>query len=166
MEFIDKIMGVEVLKMPVGKAFLLTAAFGMANGLSSTLDRMIGGRLPAIAVQAGVAAALENIAPIKRFLGSDLTDLISVAALTAGIDNQFSISGTIVNLLDKVTSFLPGVAPMAIQAPVSNSTEAPMSGYQMGNYPTAMATMGQGKQPVNVDDVDLALLSARGYQTA
>jgi len=165
MQFIDKIMNVEVLKMPVGKAFLLTAAFGMANGLSSTLDRMVGGRLPAIAVQAGVAAAIENLAPVKNFLGADLSELISVAALTSGINNQFNVSGTIVNLLDKVTAILPGATPMAIQAPVAATTaQSEMSGYQMGN---SSSSMGQARTQIpNVDDVDLALLSARGYQTA
>ena len=166
MTYLDTISNIDVLKMPVGRAFLLTAAFGLANGLSGTLDRLLGGRLPAIAVQAGVAAAIENIGPIKRFLGPDAADLISVAALTAGINGQFNISGMVVNAIDKITSFLPGMSPavasIAATSTTAATTTAPLAGYPMGGY-----AMGAPKtQLPNVDDVDLALLSARGYQTA
>ena len=164
---VNKILNVEVANLPVGKAFLLTAAFGLANGLSSTLDRLVGSFLPGtglppIVVQAGVAAALENIGPVKNFLGADLTDLISIAALTSGINNQFNVSGTIVGLLNKVTNLLPGGnVQQAIQAPVpvvpAASDQGSLSGYNLGQARTQLP---------NVDDVDLALLSARGYQTA
>lgn len=168
-QIVDKIMNVEVLKMPVGKAFLLTAAFGLANSLSSTLDRVIGGgRIPAIIAPLGIAAAIENIGPINRFLGGDVSDLIAVAALTSGINNQFDVSGMIINAIDKITSFIPGLSSQVItQLPVTQATSlttAPMSGYQMGNYPSSMG-LAKTQLP-NVDDVDLALLSARGYQTA
>lgn len=164
-QFTDKIMNIEVLNMPVGKAFLLTAAFGLANGLSYTIDRVSGGRIPPVLSQVGVAAALENIQPIKRFLGADLVDLTSVAALTAGINSQFNVSGLIVNAVDKVLGFIPGLSTPALAPPTPTpATESgSMSGYQMGEY----KSMGQARQQLpNVDDVDLALLSARGYQAA
>ncbi len=162
MNYLDTIANVNVLKMPVGRAFLLTAAFGVADGLFKTFTRMLGGRLPALAIEAGMAAALENIGPIQKFLGPDATDLIAGAALAAGINGQFDISAMISNGINSITSYLPGMSAQATPVVATTTT----SGYQMGNCPTPI-TMGAARpQLPNVDDVDLTLLASRGYQTA
>lgn len=161
MNYLDTVANVNVLNMPLGRAFLITAAFGVADGLFTTFTRVLGGRLPALAIEVGVAAALENIGPIRKFLGANATDLIAEAALVAGVNGQFNVSNMISNGIKSITSYLPGIAPQATPVVVSTATQ----GYQMGNCPMPI-TMGAARtQLPNVDDVDLALLASRGYQT-
>lgn len=165
---VSKVLNVEVFNLPIGKAVLLTSALGVAAGISNAIDKVSGGRIPPLVTQVLVAGGMQNIKAVRQFLGNDFTQLISISALASGMNQQFGISGRIVGLLDKVTSMLPGIGgPEAtlpeVPAVTTDNAQIPgLSGYDMG----AFATEAQTQQLPNVDDIDLALLTARGYQTA
>lgn len=161
-----KVLDVQVANLPIGKAVVLTTALGVAAGLANTVDSVTKGKIPPIATQAIVAGAMGNIPVIEKFLGKDMTQLISISALTSGINQQFGVSGRIVDLLNTVTSLIPGVdltVPMTIASEPETETQqdSGLSGYSMGAY-----SAPEPQQLPNVDDIDLALLNARGYQTA
>ena len=166
---VSKVLNVEVMNLPIGKAVLLTSALGIAAGVSNAIDKMSGNRVPPLVTQLLVAGGMENIPAIKNFLGRDFTQLVSISALASGLNQQFGISGRIVGMLDKVTSMLPAVGseevsalPTTTTTPTTESSQAGLSGYDMGTYSQDSQTQALS----NVDDIDLALLTARGYQTA
>ena len=77
-------------------------------------------------------------------------------AVASGIDQSVNVSGRVKGLIDQVAAMLPGAAP-AIQAPAATTPEAELSGYNLG------APAIRPQVAPNVDDVDLVLLSSRGY---
>lgn len=164
--FIDKILDVEVINMPVGKAFLLTTALGLSTGIGAMVDRLSRGMIPPAMVPFGVAAMLTNIPMIKRNLGADLTDLMAITAIASGVNQQFNVTGNVVAAIDRLLSFVPGMGgtaalPTTAALPAETNASGGLSGYNMGSPMGQLPQVGP-----NVDDVDLTLLSARGFQTA
>lgn len=162
LSIVDRILDIKALGMPIGSSLLLTAAFGLSDGLTTLVDQLSKGMIPPALTPVAIAAAINNITPVKNFMGSELAELVSVAALTAGINQQFNVTGMVRGLVNQLTSLVPGVG---VSTPVlaPTATTEPMAGYSMGN---PSITMGQVSEAQNIDDVDMLLLSARGYQTA
>lgn len=168
---VQKVLDVEVMNLPIGKAVLLTSALGVAAGLTNAINKVSGGKIPPIATTLLVAGGVENIPYIEQFLGKDLTQLISISALASGLNQQFQVSGRIVGLLDRVTNMLPSIGSSSVndvvtttetQSSDTSQGSEGLSGYDMGAY----SNSAQMQQLPNVDDIDLALLSASGYRTA
>ena len=153
MDIVNQILDFEVFNMPVGSALMLTAAFGLSDGLSALADRLTGGRIPPLVLQTGIVAGLNNVRAVRKFAGPELTNLVSIAMLSSGINTQFKVTGTVRNLVGSVTGALPAPAP----APVA-TTEGNLSGHSLGATAVSAPAANQ-----NVDDIDLALLAARGF---
>lgn len=167
MNIVDTLFNFKPFDLPVGIAVMLAVAMGLADGIGDVITSVTGAFAPAglagfvgLAGNVGVAMLAQKVNVVNRFLGADLADLVGVAAMLAGVDNLMNtvgvpgIPGMISGTISKVAGFLPlpgaaMAAPMAV-APA----EAATSGYSMGAAAEAGAT---------VDDVDMALLSARGY---
>lgn len=169
MGIINQILDAKVAGIPVGAGLLMTAAFGLSDGAAQLIEGLASKVVPAgvpglpLLVDGAVAWAVTNINAVNRFLTPELAQLISVAAMTAGINQTVNVTGMVRGLVNQVTGLIPGVsAPAAITTSAVAAEAAPMSGYAMG----APGNMGQVSEAQNVDDVDLLLLSARGFQTA
>lgn len=161
MQIINQMMDVEVLGMPIGQAALLTAAFGLSDGLATLINRLSMGYIPSGLAPATVALAINNIRPIKSRLQPEVVNLISLAALTASINSQFNVTGMVRSGVDKLVSFIPGMAPaLPAPAPAATTTTESMSGYALGNPSMGAAPAGGA----NMDDVDMSILNSRGYQ--
>lgn len=168
MNIIDTLYQFKPFDLPVGTAVMLAVAMGLADGVGDVITNVAGAFAPAglapfvgLAGNVGVAVLTQKVNMINRFLGSDLSDLVSVATMLSGVDNLTNafglpgISGGISMSIGKIAGFLPlpGGAVMGPPAPAVTA-EAATSGYSLGEPAEAGAA---------VDDVDMALLSARGY---
>lgn len=162
MQIINQMMDVEVLGMPIGQAALLTAAFGLSDGLATLVNRLSMGYIPTGLAPATVALAINNIRPLKTKLSPEVVNLLSLASLTASINSQFNVTGMVRSGVDKLVSFIPGMSP-ALPKPAATTTTTTtesMSGYALGNPSMGAAPAGGA----NMDDVDMSILNSRGYQ--
>lgn len=168
MGIIETLFNFRPLDLPVGSAIMLAVAMGLADGLGDVVTSVTGAIAPdfvapfvGLLSNIGVALLTAKVGVVNRFLGTDLSDLIGVAAMVSGVDNLTNafgvpgISGSISGAIGKIAGFLPlpGAAPMAVAPAVP--AEAATSGYSLGQ---PAAEVG-----ATVDDVDMAFLAARGY---
>ena len=147
------------LNMPTGTALILSVAFGLSAGIGDIVERVAQlvmpnalSRVPAVVAQGGIAWLVENVGFVRNLLGADIADFVSAAALTSGINDAVRLSDLVRNGLDMVAALIPARAPVAIAATTTAPAPEATSGYPMGQ-----ATVAPG-----MDDIDLAVLSARG----
>lgn len=168
---LDQVFGFKMFNLPVGTSVMLAAAMGIADGLADFLTAIGSAFLPGglagfagLLGNTGVAALIENVPMVNRFLGPDLSDLVSVAALATGVEGLFQsfglpgVQGGISRTIGMITSPVVKMLPAPRMAAASTQTQTQTGGYNIG---AAAATTTSPR-----DDVDMTLLISRGGMQA
>jgi len=71
---IDRVAGVRVFDVPIGKSLLVLAAIGMGKGISDIVYSKwpTAGRYAGLIAGGGLAVACKKVGAVKRFLGVEL----------------------------------------------------------------------------------------------
>jgi hypothetical protein len=147
--------------MPIGTALILSVAFGLSAGIGDIVERLARyalpdsplTRIPAAGVQAGIAWLVRNVGFVTNLLGDDISNFVAAASLTSGINDLVGLSDVVRNTMDYVAALIPARTPaITAPTPVAAPVEAATSGWPMGQ-----ATVAPG-----MDDIDLAVMAARG----
>jgi hypothetical protein len=165
MGLMKQIQNFEIAKMPIGTAAMLSVAMGLTDGIGNFVSALGSAFMPAtfanftgVASNVLIAYSVENIKAIRGFMGPDLADMVSIAAMMSGVNGTLAlarlpgIQGTVSGLIGKATAMLPLPAARMISAPAPAA--AATSGYAIG------ANVEEAGAPV--DDVDMLLLANRG----
>lgn len=152
----------KVMNMPVGTALILSVAFGLSAGIGDIVERLAQlvlpdsplTRIPAAGVQAGIAWLVRNVGFVSNLLGDDISNFVAAAALTSGLNDLVGLSDVVRNTMDYVAALIPARTSAAVAAPAP--APAPVEGAISG------WSMGQAAVAPGMDDIDLAVMAARG----
>lgn len=107
---IDRIAAYRIAELPVGKAALYTAGFGLADALIAAVTRL---RVPAIAAGPVVAFGAIKLGPVRKFLGTTGSEILGITAVAVSVDQALRIRERIRGLMEKVTGRIPTAGAFA-----------------------------------------------------
>jgi len=144
---IKQLHGIEILGIPVGVALGFVLSVSVAKILKNLVSKIpaIGNLINKAPLVVGFGLAyLVQLPAIKRFIGDDGADMISVASLFMGIEEQTkSMLG--VALTDKIAGLIPtGAKAGAVSRPfIASPVSAPIL--------SAPAEIGLGQVKTTLD---------------
>ena len=118
-DMFERLTSYELARVPVGAGLMLTVSDALATAVSDVVKGFVG--VPPIVSDSALAYADAYFKLSERLLGTHGQYLVDAILVKRAIDSQFNLTGMIHNMLNKVTSALPGGT-------------APTSGYEVSGY--------------------------------
>jgi len=103
---IDRVAGVRVFDVPIGKALLILTSIGVGKGVSDIVYSKwpTAGRYAGLIAGGGLAVACKKIGAVRRFLGETGAETLAIGGASAAILSLYDVQGW-------VESKLAGIAP-------------------------------------------------------
>lgn len=101
---IDRFTRMSVLGVPLGGGVYLAAAQGLSKTLLEFLAFL---RLPPVVTGLTGAWAVNNVALLRRVLGSVGSYDLSKIMIMQGVNSQFDVSGMIERMLGRIEEYIP-----------------------------------------------------------
>jgi len=106
---VDKVAGLKVADLPIGKALLVLSAIGVGKGVSDIVWQKwpAASKYAGIVAGGGLALAVKKIGPVRRFLGETGAETLAIGGISAAILSLYDVQGHVEEYISRIGGAIP-----------------------------------------------------------